>query len=266
MNIKTTCAQCVFAIRDTEGRQTDCEFGRLGDYEEYNNKGRKRPLDVAEDFGTIAFDESTKSYEIKGKLCNLSRSKNSPWAETVPPEQYQEKAFEEARLKFKVVILAMSDCSIEDFITTFRSVLDQTLDPELVHFVIYNKNISRAKLSARLAESEYGYDGIRRILDTDMTAWQCLDEETSASSETYKNYNYVCVLEPAKEIPYDYLEKIDYLVNKEMELVSMMAPKDGSMHGLVYSKMVREATGRDIEGTTAEKIEASGGVIWEAQL
>lgn len=262
MSIKNSCEKCVFAIRDEDGNQTDCEFGRLGDYEDYYAARGPATLEMDEDFGKVQFDADAKSYEIIGRLCNLSRSRLSPWLEKIPEDEWAQKSFEESRLRFKVVILVMEDAAVEDLVASLHAAQAQSLPPVSVNFVLASPLVSRAKLTAALEGEEYA--GIRRILTPDQSFWQCLDEESSASTDTHGDFNYVCAIEPGKAMRPDYLESVDYLVNKKMEIVSLMVPDDG-FHGAVYSMAVREGVGRDYDSTMREKIESTGGTVWRAE-
>lgn len=265
MQIKNSCAKCIFAQRDEEGNQIDCAFGRLDDYRNYLTYKKSIPLDVTEDFSKVVFNKETKSYDILERLCNLNHAEDSDWVKDTPPEEWAEKAFKDAQLKFKVVILATKNHPIEELVASLKSAQNQTLRPVSVHFILANKEISRPKLAAALELEEYA--GIRRILsEVEMSTWEILDEERVATKESNNPfYNYVMVMEPSKKMGDSYLSNIDVAVNRRMEIISLILPESG-YHGIVYSPIVRDAVGRDYDGTMEEKIKASGGTVWEAHV
>ncbi len=67
------------------------------------------------------------------------------------------------------------------------------------------------------------------------------------------------VREPGKELPPDYLERINFIENEELINIFYGEPIKGyNWHGLVYDMNVREYKERDYGGTTREKVVKEG--------
>ncbi len=87
--------------------------------------------------------------------------------------------------------------------------------------------------------------------------WDLLDKETFDDKDRISTIAVVC--EPGKELPFDYLEQINYLENEEMVNVFYGEPlNDNKLHGLVYDINVREYNQRDFGGTNKTKIMLEG--------
>lgn len=242
--VKTSCKECVFAeyIGKT---QMSCSLNRLQQF-------RKNLVTVDD-----AYDEEDWEFCVIHRFCNAYRNRN--WKENLKKDRDIKSAVEkeiEIQLDFVIIIPFDINPSTVYLKTsnTIKSIVGQTIRPVNLIFIGQKNtadlsgNVESAKeqiakdyetqgekdsFSRRiLAEQiEDGLEGtgigfvLMDYLLDDSDYFSVLDEAFKRVYSTYYS-----VLLAGEEIEVDYIEKLNNVMNKELRVLSVVEPDDGSIN------------------------------------
>lgn len=191
----TICRDCVFA-NFQQGVQVGCQLGRLAKFEE---------KELIED----------KYFKING-YCSTCR--NADWKQKNKDKTIYEDLDE--RLNIDVVITLCPDNTFEDLELTINSLLKQKKKPN--HFYLINRNLDL--LPSKL--NPY-FVGLKRPWTIDHILDENTEECVAIANRVKKLSNlFVAVVRAGKVVPAGMFKKVNDIVNRDFNQVSLVVEKD----------------------------------------
>lgn len=238
--IKTSCAKCLFAVRDNNGIQTGCQLGRV---EIYRERG------VAELDGS--------SYLIQG-LCQACRA-NDQFSMTASALR---KSLE---ISASVIINGME----KDYWYAVKQVLRQKLMPSKVIIIVGPGKVDVEKYTEYL---KYFSDKesnllIKKYHLKSAPFWECVNDTVDRF-----DIQYYTILDGDSDLDPDYLRKIDVKVNDNLEpLVAVFS--DGEYRN-TFSSVLHHMLGGNAKDKSLkqkvielpEQLKAKGNIWNESTL
>lgn len=246
---RTPCRDCVFAVYDTvhESRrltpdllppgyrsQTGCRLGRLERFLELGTRVER------------AEEPDVHSFVVRDRLCLASRHADSPWAKATPPDRWADRVREDLRLRLHVVVPVMTGDTLDQILTTARSLEGMALPARAAHFVLNADGLRPGELVAALracgpalawnvrAVAERNPDGTR------VDAGRCVD--LVADGLDPRDANYYAVFRPGFAVPPSFAADLDEALNGRLErFVLLRARADGQ--GLVVQTKTHQLAG-----------------------
>jgi hypothetical protein len=240
--IKTKCDDCIFA-NINYAQQTGCELGFVEKFIER---------------GEATLNEITRFYEIN-RLCRACR--NSDWAKE--KEDGYVAIEEELRIKYSLIIVENCIDDIEDIYfalnDTLQSIIKQKNMPEKIVICISNPEVNRVEFSnkIKLVFSAFENNGfnvkycISFIIDTLSTTEEIVD-----IGFTKTDTMFYTVVQNGFELPENFSDLLDKLINKDLEKVVMVKGFDG-FNGETYLSAAHTAFRGNRELSLKEKIEGT---------
>ena len=227
--VVTACCGCVFA--ETEGKkQTGCEIGRL-------DKFISLGTDIEE-----AENEKKEEFYVIRRLCNAYR--NEEWGEYWKDKNKRLK--KELAIRTNFVIILNEEHSIDNLEHTCTQIaLQEDCEASRVVTINNSTKLDNFDIIHKLHEIYGGY--------SDQTAYLSKEQDGTTFTHAYmvdkgSEFNlclkvafqhmvngYYTVFHAGKDVPRDFVKRINKMVNEEMMQVLMVEPKDGSSDGVVMS-------------------------------
>lgn len=236
---KTSCKDCIFAKwgETPEGKleQIGCSFNdRLSIYKDTNKTEKK-------------IDEEKEYYEIK-TFCNACR--NEEWVERYNVEDPYQKVTEEVSNQFDAVILFYSPVpsfgrnrkfAQEEIENAVVSVVEQSLKPNKVIVAVYDEGLNYQKIISgvdkHFKKHNIKYE-LTRVLYDNLKERDVIDQAVRRCDGSYYS-----VFKVNKDVPKDFFEKINNILNKDLIFFSCIVPKEDELHGLTIQRRVHKLVG-----------------------
>jgi hypothetical protein len=257
--VVTSCGGCVFA-EVVDSKQTGCELGRL-------DKFRSIGADIKE-----ATNEQNEEFYVIRRLCNAYR--NSEWGEYWKDKNKRLK--KEVAIRTNFVVLLNEEHSISDLEHTCTEIaLQDDFEASRVITINNSTKLDNFDIIHKLHEIYGGY--------SDQTAYMSKEQDGTTFTHAYmvnksSEFNtclkvafqhmingYYVVFHAGKDIPRDFVKRLDNMINKEMMQVLMIEPDGDSVDGLVmsvamhkYMQTLYEKETIDIYATAKEMGEKQG--------
>jgi len=225
--MKQSCKECVFQIRDNQNMQIGCEFGRP--------EKLRNTVDVFrdEDEGSFFFD----------RKCNRHTTTlyNSV-------EQTKSIVIEETKVNYGVMVYVNESTSIKELEDTILSINQQKIHPTNIVFLLNNHNYSFSKEITSI----FTKHKVKMLYKINFVI------EKNQSKEYLYDINikrfdsmFVYFIVSGYTIPEDFSERLDKSYNDELEYISLVMYSDNSNDMLVNRKLYLALggnTGKDPEG------------------
>lgn len=231
-DIRTICRDCIFAeFTDDAVTQIGCKLGRL---DKFREKGKAHPIE----------DENGLEYYEINTFCNTCR--NSEWDDKF--SEPVERVLKEVELKVDAVIIddTNHDNWQEDILTSVRSLINQNLRPCRIVIVCYRKTKPVTTLRDEMDKAGIKYD-IVNVLDYSSSPYALLNHGVKRC----RNQFYT-VVESGDELPLDYFENINKIINDELGQFSMIEPKE-QLTGLTIQRQLHNMC-QNLVGTSQMNI------------
>lgn len=243
--VLTRCDDCVFKSVDKDGRQTGCKVGRLEKFLEIDDK--------------TGWNPETNSYII-GRTCNMKRLEK--WADKqIDPIK---SVKEETKVKVDCIIIVRRDVTYKTASAgvcySIKQCLNQSVKPNSIIVLTSNDEVEEMihkfwneAIVENVKESNVKYQLIRQFYGP--------YDINSLTNEAVKKCTgqFYCLLESGDKMNCDTIEKIDKLVNHDLERFLCIVPGiydsgyPRTVHVLTHKSYHESA--RDIIYTIEEKIE-----------
>lgn len=221
-----SCKGCVFANK-VGITQVGCDIDKL---ETFRDSGIK----VVE-----GYDDSEEFFIIE-RLCQFYRDKD--WAEDAKNENLKAKVNKEAAISCGFIILHEHGKSLDSVRSTFKDIQAQKLVPKYVTLVVSTKEENPFNIR-HVCHEHFDYPNIKRsipfnvvtMLDEEATNLEMVDEAFERSLN-----GYYIVFRSGEKIPSDLTAKLNDSINKKLDQVSMIRPRDGGINGLTIQCVVHK--------------------------
>jgi hypothetical protein len=244
LKVTTNCEDCVFALSGTDEKgittQTGCSFNRLEKFKEQE----------------LAEWDDEYGYYVINTVCNIKRDRE--WANNADAKCDCDECKEDETCAYKVEQLqleraATKECQVQnDFIIlsyneentsarlmqSVKQCMKQTILPKILILVTNAKSIPGLKdLYQDLNQVIDGAMGFFfvRITDLERDEYECVDSAFPRVKSTYYT-----VWKTGQEIPTDYNQKFNDLINVHMKKVSMMIPANDPLHGFTVQSILHK--------------------------
>lgn len=232
VDFKTICRDCVFAeFTDDAITQTGCKLGRLDKYRE------KEKAHIVEDENGLEY------YEIN-TFCNTCR--DSTWDDKFSDPV--KRVMEEVSIKVDALIIDDSnhDDWYNDVMKSVNSLVNQTIKPCRIVIVCYRKLKPITALKELMDNAEIKYD-IVNVLDYSSSPYALLNHGVRRC----RNQFYT-VVESGDELPLDYFDKLNKIINEDLSQFSMIEPQD-QLTGLTVQRKLHHMS-QHLAGTSQMNI------------
>lgn len=241
----TRCDDCVFKVCNEENNQTGCMVGRLEKFLEIDDK--------------IGYNPETKSYII-GRTCNMKRLEK--WASK--QNDIIEAVKSETKVKVDCIIIVRNDVKYQvasaGTCFTIKQCINQTIKPNSIIIVTGNSEVEgmvkkfwEEAIVENLKDSHIKYQLIRQFYGP--------YDINSLTNEAVKKCTgqFYCLLESGDRINSDTIEKVNTIVNKDLDRFLCILPGiyDSGYPRVIHTmthKSYQEGT-RDIVNIIEEKID-----------
>ena len=229
----TSCKDCIFAIYD-DNTQTECSHGRLA-------KFKKVGTNVVE-----ATDDD-KNYMVVERFCNKYRE--DAWMKGVKDKAKQ--VSKEIEIRCGVFIVLTKGKTIKDMEATILSCLKQKRVKPDYFVVVNNSDVSHPEVISRMHHTikKKAIFYAVRALHVEATLDECVDLAFNQA----KNGYYITFEAGYESLP-NFLDKIDYLINEELETIILIKP-EGRINGMFAQCAIHKILGGNIEKPLIKKIE-----------
>lgn len=243
--MKTLCKNCIFAIHENDTDipfprvtyQTGCSLGRLEKY---------KLLDCVVEAEDL--DTGNKSFIIDNRYCLACR--NHDWGEKIDKEKWQEVVREEMALQFQALIF--HDKQESDLKQTIESLTSQSHPPKKIIIIRKPDCVQPPEKLVEYMDSLGVEWKIQNIIRPKMKDEDCVDIVQEINpKQFYSVFHAGCVL------PFDFFEKINYVVNELLLQFAMVSP-NSSGDGMVVSSAVHKYYGGNSDKKLEKKIEEDG--------
>lgn len=228
LDIKTICRDCIFAeFTEDAITQTGCKLGKL---DIYRDKDKAKAIE----------DENGLEYYEISTFCNTCRDKT--WDDKFSDPI--ERVIKEVEIKIDGIIVEDTKNKDweKDVFTSVNSLLAQTIRPCRIVIVCYRKTQSFTKLKDFLDKAEIKYD-IVNVLEYAGN----INELINHGVKKCRNQFYT-IVESGSELPSDFFEKLNTIVNVDLDQFSMIEPRK-QLTGLTIQRklhhIIQNLVGKD---------------------
>ena len=219
-NFVTVCKDCIFAEWE-DNYQIGCELGRLKKFEENG-------YDVE-----MTSDESLHYYVVD-TICNRCFSKHN----TNDDPQIKDKVIAVGRFNYDLIVDCTGIDDVEQIKTTVDSnVNNQTIRPGKVVFLIDNLSyVDTHNMLSEIIEDGIEFEVTRVFVDNSS---ELVDQYDFAVKRFNKVY-YV-VIKCGQEVPTDFPNMLDNILNEELRPFVLLYSKEHPFHCLVVLRSLHKA-------------------------
>jgi len=233
--MKTSCEKCLFSIKDIYQNQTGCEFNRIELY-------------IAQQAPIISIGEPSH-YEIGGRVCCLCRASDMDWGNGLSKEEQKSKARDEAINIIDIIMSCTNYTSVDDILTTARSVEKQNSKNTVFHISVPKElypPIAKEMRKHFPAKSKLAWRIKTRYIDSD--TGEAIDDVVNGIGS--KSVIYYLVVEPGAILQEDLLTKIDKALVDRLQRFTYLHEFDMYSNGKKYQigPLVHCATHRSCGG------------------
>ncbi len=229
----TSCKDCVFAEYEKKN-QVECSLNRL-------EKLKAIGLNITE-----ATDDKKDFYVVHG-FCSSYRP--PAWAKTV--KNKAEAVKEENSLKCGVFIVSEGDASVPEIEKTVTACLKQSrINPQYI-VIVNNTKVAHHDIIFRMNDvipKEILFYVVKPVAK-DISSFDCVD----LAFKQAKNGYYIA-FSAGYEPPANFLDKIDNLINEELNPIILIKPS-GNVNGLFTMCAMHKMLAGNHEKTLVNKIE-----------
>ncbi len=231
---KTTCNTCVFATwNDEYTQQIGCELGRLDKFKE------KGQAELIEDKAGFSY------YHIK-RFCSTCRDEN--WSKGL--DNPVASVLSETKVRADIIIYDNEDSPVwkENVHKSLDGVYAQTIKPRKIIIGFYKKLGKLDTIKIRLNN-----EGIRNEIVNVIKECPIVNPYfDELIRKCHSTYYILCksgeVLEPTA------IERLNHLINHDLDFVSMIEPYGESLTGLTVQTLLHNTVGGNNNITIQEKI------------
>ena len=220
-NIQTSCRDCVFAEYDGK-TQKGCKLGRI-------NKFMERGTDVAE-----CYDNEKEFFVVIDRYCTACRDHN--WGKQHKTDIWEDLVREQIETKMEFYIIVPEGVSIEEVEYTVSQAIKNTIKPSKIHLIRHPKSsIKPSKLVSWL----------RNYMDGTGIQWEAHMIPLSEGTETgviidhavkEKGSQFFATFLAGRDIPAHFVERVNHLLNEELERFVLMMSESDIWHGVVMQR------------------------------
>lgn len=242
VDFKTICRDCIFAdFTDDSVTQTGCKLGRLDKFREKNKT-------------KLVEDENGLEYYEISTFCNTCR--DNTWDDKFSDPIA--KVLEEVKIKVDGLVIDDSNHPNweDDVLKSVNSLINQTVKPCRIVVVCYKKINPFGKMRKLMDDAGIKYD-IVNVIDYSNNPYTLLN----AGVKRCRN-QYYTVVESGDELPLDYFQKLNSIINDELGKFSMIEPIE-ELTGLTIQRQLHTMAANLISNSQMNIVDIIKGLAEE---
>lgn len=229
--VHTPCKDCVFAVRDVDGHQTDCSLGRIEKFRSHN------PDNVLDVYDLNQNGSENRFTVINGRFCHAHRPRESAWT-TRNAGREAEVVREEIALRMAVLVYMGDGLDLEGLKCTARALYEQERLPHQVFFLNHQKQVKPGDIQAALWEVLQNRVTwrVNRMMSNVTDKDHAVDVAVSALPDPRLDRSastYYTVINSGYEPPKDFLSSIDRAMNDDLDRFRVLRPLPDGNAGVV---------------------------------
>ena len=238
----TSCRDCVFAIYE-ENTQCGCSTGRL---EKFKGIG----------VHIVEAQDGEKEYMVIERFCNHYREKN--WMTNSKPirswgriKNKEKTVKKEIQIRCGVVIVLRKETSVQDMEKTILACLKQKeVKPDYI-VVVNSSEVPHTEVISRMHHTikKKAVFYAVRTSHNEASLEECID----LAFVQAKNGYYI-TFEGGYEPPPNFLDKIDSLINEELQPILFLKPEN-KIDGMFVQTMIHKMLAGNVGKPLADKID-----------
>lgn len=213
----TSCKECIFAVYDYK-TQIGCDLDRI---EAYRKKG--------DDVVLEAYDNEKEFFVINNYKCSCFRNKY--YALNRPNQNHKESVLNDIKTKFCIIIYANND--IDGVKSTLINLKHHGYPIEEI-VIILDKNEEPDKMDYITMASELlpGITWRVNVLQQSLSHYKTID---MVLHHNKRHFNFFTHLNAYEHLPDGVLQKIDDIINKEINVASAIQVADHGSYFTFYN-------------------------------
>lgn len=202
--IHTACKNCIWATYSGK-TQTGCSINKIDAFE-------KIGVEIVP-----VLDEEREFYCIDGRICQFYRANN--WLLTIDSNtSIEEKINKEVQIGVDILLLVEEGQIFEEIQSSLLSIEQSTIKPESIVILLQNTYFGKYPIDHVWIKSHISIPYSVEYIVPKTSIEQCINIGTRRS------LIYYLVLLAGKKLEKSYLEKLNYLINKDMYPLLLDAP------------------------------------------
>jgi len=240
--IWTSCKDCIFAVYE-KNTQCGCSTGRL---EKFKDVGAH----------IVEAQDGEKEYMVIERFCNHYREKD--WMTNSKPirswgriKNEEKTVKKEIQIRCGVVIILRKQTSVQDMEKTILACLKQKeVKPDYI-VVVNSSEVQHTEIISRMHHTikKKAVFYAVRTSHNEASLEECIDLAFAQA----KNGHYI-VFEGGYEPPPNFLDKINSLINEELQPILLLKPQN-KIDGMFVQTMIHKMLGGNAEKSLIDKID-----------